>query len=900
MDEDDSEEAIQRLTSKLDYLRREQQDTDKQINEDELEHRTSIADLSKERDRLKQLLKEKEENAAELRKHGNQIDKLNRSAQSRKAAKEKVLQQKRAERQKIKDDIARWSQEITAMRHYTEGMASRIVDVKSLGDSDVAEVRRAIAEDHTLIKSLEEEIRVKGIQIKSMERDTESLGANGDESLENAKFESDKDFAWETRTQSMQGQLAALWQIYQQARRSFEFHSFLHHESNPSQAELENHQAQDRLSYWASRRSRDPGQFGAIPAIEYTAANRPGRLRRQRQLGSRSNPISLTSTNYQGLSMPLQPPFLNGSSQFSMNSPFFNMSNGMAVPSMAMPPPSEQTVQLQSDSDVLNGGGAMSPAANDLLPSNLFRDDDAAVREPPSILGRESSGDISQDTQSQNSNSQAEFSNADPLTPVSSGSQADSPSSSSHGSLQNLYNQQPSGELSAENDQLSINSTSAPFLPSAAAGSNPLAASRLAQFFPALNRQRGRSSTNESPALGTLKQGQSQSFPRNVEQDALDPLATRRRRGSYGNWALPMTALLNRNTTVSSRSSDAADLVTASRGVGRRNRLSMFSTKIDPTAASAFPERSSSRPSSTYSFEQIHGRPSSDSQKISGWSVPENIPNRSSPLGANWTNPGGPWSRGPSRRPSIQHGSTSNLSIGSTPLNPEVYDSTSAPQRSEQMPIGTRPRSSQRPLTPKLNPTAPTFKTIFGRGDARKAAKAEKASEKAAERARDKDIDKSDLEEVDSLQDGPSPSHPRLSRDAGSITTAASTADSRNSLDLSSSGTVPEAMTTLEPKETFMQKITRKSSSSKFNVPWSKERGSIFSKRAGETSAPGELDEDNSNEGPFGRSADNVASTLQQEKGSRSSLSWPNMRRKSKKGGVATEKSSEIIDHAET
>lgn len=93
-----------------------------------------------------------------------------------------------------------------------------------------------------------------------------------------------------------------------------------------------------------------------------------------------------------------------------------------------------------------------------------------------------------------------------------------------------------------------------------------------------------------------------------------------------------------------------------------------------------------------------------------------------------------------------------------------------------------------------------------------------------------------------------------------------------------------------------MQKITRKSSSGKFNVPWGKERG-LFSKRAGEPSTPGDFDEDASSENQLGKSVESSGSTPQQEKSGRSSLSWPNIRRKSKKGDQAlTEKGSEFGD----
>ena len=552
---------------------------------------------------------------------------------------------------------------------------------------------------------------------------------------------------------------------------------------------------------------------------------------------------------------------------------------------MAVTPVSEQTAMTQREADILTGGGAMSPAANDFLPSNLFRDEDVMGRRLSS--GHEALGSVGSDFYSRHGVVNVEAPYHLPHTPVSASSRAGSLFSSPHDSLHNLHNYQTRTDSIMDSDRQSISSIGASFNPSAATETNPLATSRIASLFSTtFSRQRGKSSSQESPSLGTLKQGQSQSFPRNLD-DNLDPIGTRRRRGSYGNWANPMAGLLNRSTAPSVNHSEDHDIITTRTGSGRRSRLNMFSSKFDAVDASALAENpSSSRPSSTYSYDQVLGRASGDSHNFR-WPATDNVPNRSSPLGSHWSTSGGPWSRAQSRRPSVQHGSTSNLSIGSTPLEPESYQS-SLPQGSEQLPIGTRPASAQRPVTPRLNPAAPTFKTLFGRGDARKAAKAEKTADRKAE-----EDEKNDGQAGDFQIGVSSPSNPRLSRDAQSITTATSVADSHDSLDHSTSGTPSETVTPSGPKETLMQKITRKSSSSKFNVPWAKERGGIFSKKVGEPSTPGEVDENPSSEGQLGKSVDSTASTPQQEKGSRSSLSWPNMRRKSKKTGQAAVESAE-------
>ena len=514
----------------------------------------------------------------------------------------------------------------------------------------------------------------------------------------------------------------------------------------------------------------------------------------------------------------------------------------------------------------------MSPAADDLLPSNLFRDDDIMTRRVSGSAARESLGSFGSDVLGR----QGEVSNHGPQTPVSSSSRNGSQLSSPHDSLQNIPSYPAGGDYYADQDRRSISSTSASFHSPVATDANPLATNRFANLFSnTFNRQREKPGTGDPPQLGTLRQGQSQSFPRNYEQD-LDPTGVRQRRGSHG-WGNAM-GLLNRNIP-----SDSGAIMSLT-GSGKKSRLNMIGPNADALQPLAFTDQPpSARPSSISSFDQVVGRPSSESQRNPWGLMPENIPNRSSPLGANWSSAAsGVWSRVPSRRPSVQHGSTSNLSIGSTPLEPDQQGSLSN-KGAEQLPIGTRPRGgsgpkpSQRPITPRLNPAAPSFKTLFSRGEGRKAAK----TEKAAERIKEREVV---VEDTDSTHDEPSPQNPRLSRDAQSIVTSASVTESHESLDRSTSGTPSEVATASGPKETLMQRISRKGSSSKFNVPWSKERGGVCGRQTGQPSTPtgtphAETDEDASSE-------KHDESPHPVEKSSRTSLSWPNIRRKSKRSGI--------------
>ena len=656
--------------------------------------------------------------------------------------------------------------------------------------------------------------------------------------------------------------------------------------------EADHQQAQERLAWWTAKRARDPSQFVPIPSVDFNSFPHSSRQRRTRQANSRTSTMSSHPGNYP-IGSSTFTSISSISPSFSSTSPFFSMGNGTAVPHVM-----QQPGIAQRDADILAGGAPMSPAASDLLPSNLFREDDNPGSRSSVTIGQEPSNSRYSDSFTMQALSNIEATSLAAHSPVSASSRAPSIFSSPHNSLHNLPGYQTSTEHFVDSDRRPVTSTSIPLGSAAATDTNPLAASRLASLFTTFNRQRGKSgTTREAPLLGTLKQGQSQSFPRNLEQGILDPIGTRRRRGSYGNWANPMAGLLNRGTAGSNDSPGDNISIASRTGSGRRSRLNVFSPKLAALESSTVSERPSSpRPSSTYSFEHALPRPSVDSQRF-GWPVSDSVPNRNSPLGANWSATSGPWSRGPSRRPSVQHESTTDLSIGSTPLEPESYKSTLTKKGSEQMPIGTRPQSAQQPVTPRLNPAAPTFKTLFNRSDAKKVTKADKALETSSKK-------ENENVEGEETNEESFPPNPRLSRDSQSIATSHSVGDSYDSLDRSDSGTPSDAVTPSTPKETLMQKITRKSSSSKFNVPWAKERSSIFSKKTGEPSTPDEVDEDISNDGQFGKSVDSVPSTPQPEKSNRGSISWPNIRRKSKKGDKALvdafDKAGEAGDDDET
>jgi len=574
------------------------------------------------------------------------------------------------------------------------------------------------------------------------------------------------------------------------------------------------------------------------------------------------------------------------------------MGNGMAVPSN-----DDHSAMSQRNLDILTAAAPMSPTANNLLPSNLLRDDDVSGSLFDAIADPGDEGAFSSQNPHSHLASGTEANNQDPQSPLSIDSRSPSLISSPHESLHNLHGYHSSRD--ANNDRHSTGSPFAP--PGINIGTNALNGRKLTDLFN-FNRQRGKSAVSEAPSLGTLKQGQSQSFPRDYDQEPLDPMNSGRRRIGSGTWTNPMSTFLARNNLGSGSGADGDPTSNARFSFPRKTRLHMFGSKLEPSDQLGLHRASSPRPSSTYSFENALPRPSSESQPF-GWASSDSAHQRSSPLVADWSSLGGPWSRNQSRRASVhhgssvQHGSTSNLSIGSTPLDPDDYPSPYGNKISPPAPIGTGRGKAGRTSALKLNPAAPSFTTrLFSRNDTKKASKGDKNSEKSGDNTKGKDMDKAKDIDSDYMPDESSPPNSRLSKDAHSIATATSVGDSRDSLEHSNSATPSEGVATSVPKESLMQRITRKSSSSKFNVPWSKDRtGSLFSKKAGEPSTPGELDEDGASEFLLGKGSESAASTPQHEKAGRASLTWSRvMSRKSRRGEKEASESSEKASETET
>tara|TARA_R110002003_G_scaffold279_3_gene18052 strand:+ start:12543 stop:15785 length:3243 start_codon:yes stop_codon:yes gene_type:complete len=897
----DSNDSLRQLTEKLNSLRQELDDMERQIQDEDQDFVTQKAILVDKRDEKKAALKEKEDASRDLRKEVATLERQSASAQTRRAQQEKVLRQKEAERKKLKDDVAKWTREAVELREAAERIAKERVEYEESSEKRIQAIKEKHAEELQTNKVLEDAIREKGIQIKALEEERQKLeeGQEGGEAPDGADTaEREEDNRWKMTLGLLQQQYAQAWTLFNEAERA-------------------NHEASARLQFLQQRRMSQPQLFSGPPIPEMGPIRRNSY--RARPLSMREGLLSQATGGFVHTSTaPFNSIPTTSSPSFASVTPYFNPVNGMAL----LPPRTHMHNGSfsQGDLESLTGGAPMSPTAGALLPAGLFGDDlgltDAEDDDdlgPPHAASLDPSPNLRHVLPGLGAPGTIDRSQ-DPSSPVSPQSQSPSAFASpreSAGELQHYPN--PTND-NFDSDRRSIKSTSSSFQ------INPQA-SRFGGLF-GLNRQRGKTFSDEGPALGSLKPAQSQSLPR--QDHGLDGPGNSRRRGSVSEGAWYNSFI--RTKTQPTESSSSPNHVTT-----RKRPFNMFGTKGDPwlTSMLGFEKPPSPRQGSTKSGEGMAlPRPSTESQTRFGWSV-DQFGARSSPLGVDWsvnnTNTTS-WSRMPSRRPSVQYGSTTNL-INEDMLHDDLLDFPSTTRSPTQAPIGTRPQSSAShmpasnqfnqlppvPSTPpRLNPAAASFTIpLLGKKteedkaekakkaaekaaekEAKKAEKAEKKeekekkakaerAEKAARKGKEKQL-ASDVSINSEGRDATSPQDSRMSRDTPSfISTAdASEASPRESLERSVSHT-PSELTGSVGKESFMQKLTRKGSTNQFLTFGKKSALFIKSKPTDSPGTPDEADEDSG----LGRSTDSVGNSpsIGTPKDKTSALSWGSIKKLGRK-----------------
>ena len=870
------EEAAGTLAQLSERFQKVQQDNEiveSQLLEEEEEFETALRELECQRDELKQKVKERDEQSSELRKQVHKLESESRAKQNERAKKERQLQQKESQHKRRRDEISTWDEQISTMKEEMSFVKKQQAAIEERTASEIRNLRKKIEDEQREVRLLDEENKEKALQIKALEEERTRLNEDEEteESREADRLDRERDLVWQERQHNLGITYSNICHAHNQALKQFEI-------------------ARERLTMCENiRRASTSTAYAPPPPLDLEAIRKGMRPRRNRQRGSLTSSVSSPLSNH-----PVLDSYSSNTSfhqQTTSASPtfsgpaFFNLKNGMTLIT-----PAEELVATSEEADALTGGAPMSPRADALLPANLLGDESAddEVANEMTMLGQPES-------------KQMPFPTIGPASLVGDVQGSPSPVSSSSRSFssprESLTNALDPDRSSLQSGRISIDQPDV--------AENPQSASRKLTTLFSFNRQRGKTLADTPPTLGSLKQGESQSFPRKFG-DSVDSLAAqRRRRGYSGNWPFPMTNLLPRASTgAAGKSSDPARLATTRgrfpnpfSGLGKSSAsmpgydpFAMRSESFDGSITAGLRgDALPSRPSSIYSFDNLP-RPSTESQFLA-WGSHERSNLRSSPLAPDWS-ASQTWSRSQSRRPSVQCGSTSNLSLGAH-VDEDFLEPSRETQRPLQAPIGTRPTSSQRPLTPKLNPAAPSFTTQFF------TRRADKNKEKTKLKAGDKGTPELGSE------DG-SPPDSRKSKDTQSLATNGSTAESHESLERTTSGQSGggNPAETTPAKETFIQKlITRKSSSSKFSS-W-KEKG-LFPSKKGEPSTPGELDEDGTaSDQQLGKNNDSTSTTPigekeERSKGSKSSLSWSFMgrRRKGPKEDLAASEVSESSERA--
>lgn len=822
---------VQQLTEKLNSVRHETDESDRIAKEEEEEESRIKDELIKERDALKADAQEKDKMNRNLKREVNLLERQNTAAQNERTKQEKLLLAKKQERQKLKDDMVRWEQETEQFKEELENLKQQKVAYLEKVAIEKETLRQQQTQDAAALKALDDEVRETNIEIKKLERAAKNNSPNGAEPelslVQQLQQDVEEDRTFYMRRLDLQHQYAGAVQNLERAKH---FHS--------QQAKyLENVRAERRRTEEAAAASA-AREFPSPPPASERGIRR-GDSQRSRHTSNDSPrmgnfpPVSSSSPFGSGLT----------STAFSA-APFLNIHNGMTIPG-----PTESLNMSEEEKDRLTGGAPMSPGAGaELLPADLFSSDDSRhaaenVQPLPGLGALPGLGGISLPGLGAQPGQQ-DYPGPGPASPTSPPSRTPSLFASPRHSQNNLPT---SPDNYMDSDRRSIHSTR-----SNRASSSANAGSRFSSMFGIKPRVKNSSMDDGAgPALGKV---QSQSMPRQDQGiPGLDSAARRRNSSISGTMFGDVLGDAEGGAENSPKqpTSQTKKLPFALNNMFNRDK------GHDGWPSNFLGRRPASpRPGSTHSSELP--RPSFDSSRwgVDAWpSSDAASAARGSPLsfgGGGWNAPLGSQqsrmygSRHPSRRPSVQHGASGPPE---DIMEDEDSDALDSDRKPHLAPIGTKPPPGLQQKTnkqetsaaddadadAKLNPNAKDFKSFFS--SIRLSSK-DKEKLKEAESTATTPGASNTQTLLPSEIDDSSPPLSRKSRDARSTTTIESShapESVRNSTDLArtpSYSNASEAATSnsnASPmlagsassfgKESFMSKLTRKSSSGMFSLP---------------------------------------------------------------------------------
>ncbi|KAI1177332.1 hypothetical protein F4777DRAFT_542605 [Nemania sp. FL0916] len=766
-----SAQSLQELGEKFESIRKEIEEVQMQIAKDEAEQKELIEELAEEKKLKRQVQKEKDDTTEKLKREMGSTERAMRSAQQRKTQKEKLLRDKEAERQKLHDDMAKWDKEIASMRKRQGCFEQEKQQYQEQADARSEVLRQEISQAQVRLTQEEAELKEKGRELKEAEDQRKKL-PGGEESDEWREKDTEIRRAWDIRLRELQRRL-----------------------------------------FLANRRLRAANDYERVLRAQIAAAQQSGLPFMYNQANSSGvdfdlsaqNQLKRRSRNSNSLSTVAIP---SPSQSFAvMDRPFGNASAFNSSRPTTMPPGFAQGPFMDNNLfsapldeqglKALTGGAPLSPTATALLPAGML--DDLLDDDPPSpgsLLPRHDTFGFSMghehDAQS-------------PTSSIRSPSLMSSPQSST----QHLPFSQYTGENS---ERRSLRGYRGDFGPASSPIQPPVQATIRPRFLPWLHR--APKEAEEAPALGTLRPGQSQSLPRQVEDE--EPAPNKRRISFSAGWNM-----FNRGAGPPRPEAADATAPGSRRLASRRLGLGANTSSLGSNILSESGDPNSPRPLSIASSELA--RPSTDSGSIWGRGL--------QPHSRLWPADEGLWtgSRNPSRRPSL-HGSPSQLKTTLADADDEILDDEELLHNSPSQVgvIGTKPAKS---LSQRLNPAAPTFMGGLFRVRTGKGEESDKETKEPKDKSKAKGKEKETKEKkprqsftsvsdmgTPSLDDFPS--DPRKSRDTFSVDSPSVT-ESRESLSLehpfSHSPSDQAAGSGIKDQESGLRKLLRKGSSSKFS-----------------------------------------------------------------------------------
>lgn len=800
---DGPELSLDELNRRFEGIRKEIDDSIAQYVKEEAEFQQQEEELKKEKEAKRQSLKEKEEQTTSLKASVRTTTEQMRSAEKERVKKEQQLKDKETKKSKVRDSTTKLEKEIERMKNEKQGFEKQKTELEQKRDLSVELLNEANAELQEKCTELEAELKDRGKQLQDLKAAREELPGGDDEQWKGSDSQIRRE--WDSRRKELHNQLVA------ETKKGHHLDQHLR-----VLGEQLNIQQQSGLAYFSQP---DASALEFDPLVPTHNKRHSG------------NSNSLSNLN------------LSSPGQFSMPENNFPSLAGFSRSGFAsglfMDMLADNPDDPQSEADFRAGGGPLSPTAHSLLPSDIFDETFESAEEqlhdphllPDAITASED----------------------DPQSPASSG-HSNNYFSSPQGSSHNL----PFPQY-VDNDGQTLSLNASPTAP-------PAAGHRLTSLLSSFQRSRAPKIPEDGgPPIGTLKPGQSQSFPRGTDEH--EPFGNKRRLSF--SW-------MNRHLGAEG----ARPSVTSSSKTFSTRRLNPFTS----SAGALLPDRDSpsSRPASIASSDLP--RPSTDSGHI--WGAPGDIFNKNrlwSPPGDNrWS------SRNGSRRPSLG-GSPSALETTLASADDEILDEDDLldPQTSPSQVgvIGSRPPSHRASMSQRLNPAAPTFMgNMFRPSREKDASRDNRTKGKDLERLRDKSKEERARNKETSTPsiavaypDG-SPVDARMSRDAFSVHTQNSISESHESLNLvdttASTSTTDNNAASFKDPENVVKKLFRKGSSSKFSLSsrLGKDSG-IFKKGPGSVtyseknlsaehrSSLGDLDDLGEDVAQLGRSYDSMASS---------------------------------------